>query len=152
MLKAGERAPDFELEDQDGGTVTLDSLLANGELILYFYPADFTPVCTREACAFRDQHEDLANVGVQIVGVSPQSSGSHERFTSSYELPFPLLSDKRKTAVRAYGCDGPFGIGVRRVTYLIDTSKTIVDVAHAEFTVGSHMDLVKQVLSQRQSR
>jgi len=151
MLKVGARAPDFELASQAGETVTLDGLLANGELILYFYPADFTPVCTREACAFRDQHEDLSQAGVQIVGVSPQSAGSHERFTSTFDLPFPLLSDRNKKVIRAYGADGPFGIGVRRVTYLIGTDKTIVNVAHAEFSVGSHMDLVKEILNSRQA-
>ncbi len=72
MLKIGDTAPNFKLQDQNGSTVSLDELVADGNVILYFYPADFSPVCTAEACAFRDNYDGVANVGAQIVGVSPQ--------------------------------------------------------------------------------
>jgi peroxiredoxin Q/BCP len=77
MLNTADMAPEFSLCDQDGAVWTLSDALRSGELVLYFYPADFTPVCTREACAFRDNFDDLASVHVQIVGVSPQSAASH---------------------------------------------------------------------------
>jgi peroxiredoxin Q/BCP len=146
MLNKGDLAPDFELKDQHGDTVRLTDLLAIGPVVLYFYPADFTPMCTSEACAFRDQHEDLARLNVQVVGVSPQSASSHKRFAEAFSLPFPLLSDTRKAAIRAYGVDGPLGFGVRRVTYLVDPSATIKNRVVSDLFLGSHLALIKEVL------
>ena len=146
MLKIDDLAPDFELKDQSGNTVTLDQLTADGELILYFYPADFSPVCTAETCAFRDSYEGVSNIGTQIVGVSPQSVASHERFAKQFSVPFPLLSDPRKKAIKAFGVDGPLGFGVRRVTFLIDRSKVIRNRVVSDLFVGSHTDLLKQTL------
>ena len=146
MLRVGDTAPDFKLKDQSGAIVTLDEMAANGDLILYFYPADFSPVCTAEACAFRDSFKGVSNIGAQIVGVSPQSVASHQRFSSSFSIPFPLLSDPRKKAISAYGVDGPFGFGVRRVTFLIDSSKIIQNRVVSELFVGSHTDLLKKTL------
>jgi len=146
VLKIGDIAPDFELQDQSGNNVTLDQAVADGNLILYFYPADFSPVCTAEACAFRDSFAGVSSVGAQVVGVSPQSVSSHRRFSKSFSIPFPLLSDPRKKAIKAYGVDGPLGFGVRRVTFLIDRSKVIRNRVVSDFFVGSHTDLLKQTL------
>lgn len=146
MLKIGDIAPDFELQDQSGNNVTLDQAVADGNLILYFYPADFSPVCTAEACAFRDSFAGVSSVGAQVIGVSPQSVSSHRRFSKSFSIPFPLLSDPRKKAIKAYGVDGPLGFGVRRVTFLIDRSKVIRNRVVSDFFVGSHTDLLKQTL------
>ena len=101
MLRVSDTAPDFELKDQFGSFVTLDQIASNGDLILYFYPDDFSPVCTAEACAFRDSYEGISSVGAQIVGVSPQGVESHRRFSNSFSIPFPLLSDPRKKVIRA---------------------------------------------------
>lgn len=147
MLNTGDQAADFELQDQSGDTVTLNALVAKGDLILYFYPADYSPICTAEACAFRDSYAGVADVGAQVVGVSPQSVASHRRFASSFSLPFPLLADTRKAVIRAYGVDGPLGLGVRRVTFLIDRSKTIRNRVVSDLFVGSHTDLLKQTLN-----
>ena len=146
MLKVGDSAPDFELKDQSGASVSLDQLLAKGDLVLYFYPADFTRVCTTEACAFRDFYEDLSEVKVQIVGVSPQGSDSHNRFASKHNLPFPLLCDERKEVINAYGVNGPLGYGVRRVTFLIDGTKRIKNRVVADLFVKKHMELIKAVI------
>ena len=146
MLKIGDIAPDFELQDQSGNNVTLDQAVADGNLILYFYPADFSPVCTAEACAFRDSFAGVSSVGAQVIGVSTQSVSSHRRFSKSFSIPFPLLSDPRKKAIKAYGVDGPLGFGVRRVTFLIDRSKVIRNRVVSDFFVGSHTDLLKQTL------
>ena len=146
MLKIGDIAPDFELQDQSGNNLTLDKAVADGNLILYFYPADFSPVCTAEACAFRDSFAGVSSVGAQVIGVSPQSVSSHRRFSKSFSIPFPLLSDPRKKAIKAYGVDGPLGFGVRRVTFLIDRSKVIRNRVVSDFFVGSHTDLLKQTL------
>lgn len=146
MIKIGDTAPDFELPNQSGEAVSLAGLLANGELVLYFYPADFTPICTAEACAFRDAYDDLAEIDVQVVGVSPQSADSHQRFASRHSLPFPILCDERKSVIKAYGVDGPLGFGVRRATYLIDKDQTVANRVVSDLFVGSHMDLVKAVI------
>jgi peroxiredoxin Q/BCP len=148
MLKVGDTAPNFTLHDQNGATVSLDELVTDGNVILYFYPADFSPVCTAEACAFRDNYDGVANVGAQIVGVSPQGVSSHSRFSNSFAIPFPLLSDPRKKVIRAYGVDGPLGFGVRRVTFLIDSTRTIRNRVVSDLFVESHMALLKKTLSE----
>lgn len=147
MLKPGQNAPDFELHNQNGETVALADLLTSGELILYFYPADFTPVCTAEACVFRDNYSGIAELGKQIVGISPQSVDSHSRFAEKYELPFPILSDTSKKVIRAYGVDGPLGFGVRRATYLIGQDGVVQKRVVADFTTASHLELIKQTVA-----
>ena len=146
MLKIGDTAPDFSLPNQSGEMVTLEDLISHGSAVVYFYPADFTPVCTREACAFRDRYEDLSDLSIPLVGISPQSSRSHQRFSDAYSLRFPLLADEKKTAIRAFGVDGPLGFGVRRATFLIDRSKRITNRVVSDLFVGGHLELVKKVL------
>jgi len=152
MLKAGDKAPDFSLEDHAGNKITLDSLLGKGPLLLYFYPADFTPGCTKEACEIRDMHEDISDVGIQVVGVSPQDGDSHEAFRKQHKLPFPLLADPGKSAVKAYDVDGPLGLGVRRATYLIGTDKIIEDVVVADFRISKHSDFIREAVAQAGKR
>ncbi len=148
MLNVGDIAPDFELKDQSGLSVSLDQLLAKGDLVLYFYPADFTRVCTVEACAFREAYDDLSAVKVQVVGISPQGADSHSRFAAQYNLPFPLLCDERREVIRAYGVDGPLGFGVRRVTFLIDGRKHIKNRVVADLFVKRHIELIKAVIGE----
>jgi peroxiredoxin Q/BCP len=149
MLKTGDPAPDFALPDQDGQTVHLSQLLSTGPVLLYFYPADFTPGCTKEACSIRDMHEDIADVGIRVIGISPQDEDSHSRFSRKHNLPFTLLADKDKSVVKAYGVDGPLGIGVRRATFLIDGSGEIADVVVADILVGKHSDFIRQAIASR---
>lgn len=151
MLKIGDAAPDFELPDQHGNVMTLGDLVSGGPVILYFYPADFSPVCTAEACAFRDRFEDVSSLGVGIVGISRQSAGSHDRFARAFSLPFPLLSDARGSAVAAYGVAGPFGFGVRRATFLIDEAKIVRGRVVSDLFVGSHMKLLEETLASRRA-
>ena len=146
MLKNGTRAPEFDLEDQHGERHTLKSLLADGPLILYFYPADFTPGCTKEACSFRDLQKDLVAARLRVVGVSPQDAASHQRFAAKHDLNFPLLADPDKKAVKAYDVDGPLGLGVRRGTYLIDADGTIRDSVLADLRIAEHEAFVKRAL------
>ena len=143
MLKAGDRAPDLTLPDQDGQPVRLSQLLAEGPLVLYFYPADFTPGCTKEACAIRDMHQELLDAGVRVAGVSPQDSASHARFRARHGLQFTLLADTDKTAIKAFGVDGPLGIGVRRATYLISPEGVIEDRVLADVMVGKHAEFIR---------
>ncbi|MEO1594266.1 MAG: peroxiredoxin [Pseudomonadota bacterium] len=147
MLKPGSKAPAFTLPDADGEPVSLEDLIAEGPLVLYFYPADFTPGCTKEACAIRDIHDDLVASGLRIVGVSPQDGDSHQRFAARHTLPFPLLSDPDKTAVRAYDVDGPLGFGVRRGTYLIDGDGVIVDAVMADIAIARHLEFIERAMA-----
>lgn len=146
MLKEGEVAPGFELADQAGEMVTLSGLLKNGPVVLYFYPIDFSPVCTAQACAMRDNYESATVGGIQIIGVSPQSSESHARFASAHDLPFPLLADASKKTIRAYGVDGLFGMGTRRATFLIGQDGLIKNRVVSDLTVGPHTDLLNAVV------
>ncbi len=151
MLSKGDQAPSFEGTDQTGATQSLAALLGNGPLLLYFYPADFTPICTAQACAFRDRQDVLSDASVQVVGVSPQSEGSHQRFADAYDLGFPLIPDQNKRIIKAYGVDGPFGIGVRRATFLIGTDGRIRDRVVSDLFVGSHTDFIKSALESLQA-
>ena len=91
MLETEQKAPEFTLPDQDGHDISLTSLLKDGPAILFFYPADFTPGCTREACSIRDLHREISRAGLTVAGISPQSPDSHKRFREKYNLPFTLL-------------------------------------------------------------
>jgi len=148
MLDIGDVAPEFDQLDQTGERLVLSELLLEGELIVYFYPADFTPVCTAEACLFRDNFAELEDVGVRVVGVSPQNSASHRKFTDSYELPFSLLPDVNKELIKAFGVTGPLGMGVRRATYLIGQDAVIRNRCVADVFLGNHSDLIHEVLGE----
>jgi peroxiredoxin Q/BCP len=149
MLKEGERAPEFTLPDDAGNDRSLTDFLSSGATILYFYPADFTPGCTRQACALRDLQTDIENAKLRVVGISPQSPKSHAKFRAKYRLPFTLLSDEDREVIKMYGVNGPLGIGVRRATYLIDGSRRIRDVVLADFMIGRHKDFVRKAIMLR---
>jgi len=147
MLAIGAQAPEFTLPDQDDRSVSLSTLLRDGSLILYFYPADFTPGCTREACAIRDLHSDIQQVGLAVAGVSPQAPASHRAFREKYHLPFTLFSDLEKSVIRMYDVQGPLGIGVRRATYLIDQARYIRAHVLADLRIGQHEAFVRRALA-----
>jgi peroxiredoxin Q/BCP len=105
MIKTGEPAPPFSLTDGKGERVALEDL-AGKHVVLYFYPKDDTPGCTKEACRFRDSLNDLQELGAVVLGVSPDSAESHARFAAKYRLPFPLLSDPDKQVMQAYDAWG----------------------------------------------
>jgi peroxiredoxin Q/BCP len=124
-LKAGDDAPDFEAEDGDGTTWRLSDLRGK-KVILYFYPADDTPGCTREACDFRDSQSVFTDAGYVVLGASPQGAESHQAFSSQYHLNFPLLVDEDMSLAKKYGTAGVFGkfenipLTVQRSTFVID--------------------------------
>jgi thioredoxin-dependent peroxiredoxin len=147
VLAMGARAPEFTLPDQDDQSVSLSTLLRHGPIILYFYPADFTPGCTREACSIRDIYTEVQEVGLDVAGISPQSPATHRSFREKYQLPFTLLSDVDKFVVRMYDVLGPLGIGVRRATYLIDQARYIRAAVLADFRIGQHEDFVRRAIA-----
>jgi peroxiredoxin Q/BCP len=123
-LKEGDRAPDFSAATSGGGTISLADLKGRN-VILYFYPRDDTPGCTKEACAFRDHFAEFKKQGVIVLGVSTDSAKSHDKFIAKYQLPFTLLVDDEKKIVEAYGVWGEKSflgkkyLGTHRVTFLV---------------------------------
>jgi peroxiredoxin Q/BCP len=151
MLKARTRAPEFVLQNDQGQDTSLSDLLQDGPLVLFFYPADFTPGCTREACTIRDLHKELASVGLRVAGISPQDADSHARFRATHDLPFTLLSDPDKSVIRMYGVDGPLGFGVRRATFLIGQDRTINDAVLADIRIGRHEEFIRKAIILRET-
>ena len=133
MLEVGMKAPDFTLLDKRGNSVSLSDFLGK-KVVLYFYPKDSTPGCTRQACAFAQNHSNFEDKNVVVIGVSKDSVASHLKFAEKYELPFVLLSDPEQQAIQAYGVwqekklYGKVSMGVVRSTYLIDEQGVIEKV------------------------
>jgi peroxiredoxin Q/BCP len=129
-LTIGDKAPDFSLPAATGETISLSDL-AGSKVVVYFYPKDDTPGCTREACSFRDNNAELESAGVKVLGTSADSISSHQKFAEKFSLPFPLLADEEKGVINAYGVWGERQVrgqtvmGVRRMTFLIDEKGTI---------------------------
>ena len=147
MLSKGDTAPSFEGTDQNGNRVKLDDLLKESAVVLYFYPKDFTPVCTAQACLFRDTNAELAAEGVKVVGVSGDDQTSHSRFAETHKVPYPLLSDPDKSIQKSYEARQLLGLLAKRVTYVIDKNKKIRGVFHHELSAQKHLDAVKKVLA-----
>lgn len=147
MLNVGDAAPDFPIPSTECGPRTLRECLAEGPVLLYFYPADFTRVCTAQACMLRDAQPTLTATSVRIIGVSPQGVGSHESFMARYGLPFTLVADTDRSLARLYGVSALFGLFTRRATFLIDKDGTIVDRAVADLSLGAHQDLVRRAVT-----
>ena len=133
FLEAGAKAPEFTLPDKDGNQVSLTDFLGK-KVVLYFYPRDNTPGCTRQACAFAAAYEEFKNLDVVVIGVSKDSAASHQKFADKHGLPFLLLSDPELSAIQAYGVwqekkmYGKVSMGVVRSTYVIDEAGLIEKV------------------------
>ena len=130
MLKIGDKAPNFTLNDKDGNAVSLSDFLGK-KVVLYFYPKDNTPGCTRQACAFAGAYGEFARRKIEVIGISRDSIASHVKFAEKYSLPFVLLSDPEREAIEAYGVwqekklYGKFSFGVVRTTFIIDEQGNI---------------------------
>lgn len=133
MLEVGVKAPEFKLLDKDGNEVSLSDF-KNKKVVLYFYPRDNTAGCTKQACAFRDSHEEFTSKDVVVIGISKDSVKSHSNFATKHELPFILLSDPELEAIKAYDVwrekklYGKVSMGVVRTTYIIDENGIIEKV------------------------
>ena len=150
MLETGSKAPDFTLPDENGNMVTLSSF-AGKKVILYFYPKDNTPGCTKEACSLRDTIEDLAKLNAVVIGISPDSSASHTKFKEKHNLPFTLLSDPEHKIMELYGAYGEkmlYGkktIGVIRTTYIISEDGSIEKV-YKKVNTATHGEDIRKYL------
>lgn len=135
----GDHAPDFTLPDQDGTLVSLAELLAEGCLVLFFYPKDGTPGCTAEACTFRDEHGELSAAGATVVGVSSDDVDSHRRFAGKHRLPFRLLADCGGELRRRFGVPKTLGFLDGRVTYVIDPQGVVRHVFDSQLRTRRHV-------------
>ncbi len=133
MLTVGQKAPDFTLNDRNGNPVSLSDFLGK-KVVVYFYPKDNTPGCTRQACAFASAYQAFKEKNVVVIGISRDSVASHEKFAEKYGLPFILLSDPDRVAIDAYGVwtekklYGKIGLGITRSTFIIDEQGMITHV------------------------
>jgi peroxiredoxin Q/BCP len=143
-VQVGDTAPTFTAPLQDGGTFDSATLLGRKWLVLFFYPKDNTPVCTREACAFRDSYEAFVAAGAEVVGVSSDSAATHARFAEKHRLPFPIVADTDRRLRRLFGVVNPLGVIPGRVTYVIDREGVVRLVYAALFASDKH---VKQALA-----
>ena len=153
MLKVGDKAPVFAATDQNGETVKLGDLKGQ-RVVLYFYPKDDTPGCTKEACSFRDADENYRKKNIRVLGVSTDDEKSHQKFISKYQLPFDLLADTDKSIVEAYGVWGEksmYGkkyMGTNRKTFLIDEQGRIVKIFD-KVDVAAHADEVLEAFGEK---
>jgi thioredoxin-dependent peroxiredoxin len=150
MIAAGQPAPDFTLQDQNGAELSLSDF--RGEpVVLYFYPKDDTPGCTTEACAFRDARAAYEKAGAKVIGISPDSVASHKKFAAKYELPFTLLADTEKSVCQLYGVwqektmYGKTSMGVVRSTFVIDAAG-IVRHVFPKVKVDGHSEAVLEAI------
>jgi peroxiredoxin Q/BCP len=155
-VEEGKAAPAFTLQDQDGKAVSLASFKGNKAVVVYFYPRDDTPGCTKEACGFRDYNKELQKLGVEVIGVSADDAGSHQKFRGKYKLPFTLLSDPDRKVMEKYGAYGEkmmYGkktTGVIRSTVLIGKDGKVLRhwgrIASAEKHPEKVLEAVKELL------
>ena len=145
-LAAGAAAPEFALLDQTGKRVALADFRGRKNVVLYFYPKDDTPGCTRESCAFRDQFEDFRDAGAEVIGVSSDSPESHARFAEKHSLPFTLLSDPGGQVRGAFRVPATLGLLPGRVTYVIDKAGVIRHAFNSQLNPTQHVAEALRVL------
>ena len=139
-VDVGQPAPDFDLTDAKGKHVRLADFRGKRAVVLYFYPKDDTPGCTKEACSFRDSYESFKEAGAEVIGVSSDSEASHEKFASKFKLPFTLLADKGGAVRKQYGVPATLGLLPGRVTFVIDREGIVRHVFNSQLQATRHVD------------
>jgi peroxiredoxin Q/BCP len=145
-VKVGETAPDFTLTSQTGEAVTLSQFRGKKNVVLYFYPKDETPGCTREACTFRDSYTLFTDLGAEVIGVSADTVESHRAFATHYNLPFTLLSDMDNDVRKMYGAESTLGFIPGRVTFVIDKRGVVRHVFSSQLQPEKHVQEARQIL------
>ena len=138
-VKVGSVAPDFTLPSQAGQMVSLEEFLGRKPVVLFFYPKDDSPGCTREVCAFRDYFEEFGKLDAEVIGISSDPIESHKRFAVEHDLSFTLLSDEGGSIRRLYGVPKTFGLFPGRVTYVIDKEGVVSHVFASQLSVERHV-------------
>lgn len=140
-IEVGNKIPDFTLPDQDGNLFDIKSVLGKKNLVIYFYPKDDTPGCTKEACHFQDMFEVFKEADAEVIGISGQSVVSHKDFTEKYKLTYTLLSDNGNKVRRLFGVPTNFlGLLPGRVTYVADKSGKVIYIFSSQIQINKHID------------
>jgi peroxiredoxin Q/BCP len=150
-IQIGDRAPELTLTTHDGRRVSLSDFKGRQPLVLFFYPKDNTPICTREACAFRDAYEDFVQAGAAVIGVSGDSDITHRSFAETQRLPYLLAADVDGSLRRAFGVPKTLGIFPGRVTYIIDRDGVVRQVFQSQFSGRKHVEEALRTLHAIQS-
>ena len=145
-IDVGDAAPELELSTHGGEQITLADYQGKNAVVVFFYPKDGTPVCTKEACAFRDAYEDFVEAGAVVIGVSSDSATQHQAFASNHRLPFLLVSDTEGEARRAFGVPRSMGFLPGRVTYVIDREGIVRHVFSSQFAADRHVKEALEVI------
>ena len=147
MIQEGQPAPSFTLKDAAGKPWSLDALRASGPVVLFFYPRDESPICTREVCAFRDAHQDFDQAGARVVGISSDGEASHEAFARKQRLNYLLLSDPGGKVRRAFGIPKTLGVVDGRATFVIDRAGIVRMAYAAQLVAEGHTRKALEVVS-----
>lgn len=145
-LPVGEKAPSFTLNNQYGKAVSLSDFTGRANVVVYFYPKDDTPGCTKESCTFRDQYTAFTDIGAEVLGISSDSEASHRAFAEKYRLPFPLLADSGGAVRQQFRVPKSLGLLPGRVTFVIDKQGVIRHVFNSQLNPTRHVDEAIAVL------
>ncbi len=146
MVTVREQAPDFRLPNSSGDYVSLHDFLGKQNVVVYFYPKDFTRGCTSEACSFRDSYEAFKDLGAEVIGISGDSQKSHDAFAREHRLPFILLSDTDGSVKRSYGVKKSLGLFEGRVSFVIDKKGIVRHIFSSQMRATAHMEKALDVL------
>jgi peroxiredoxin Q/BCP len=147
MIQISDKCPDFQLPDATGKMIQISELIGKKKLVIYFYPKDDTPGCTKEACSFRDSYEDFKNFDCEVIGISSDDEQKHAAFASRHKLPFILLSDKDKVARKLFGVPGNlFGLIPGRVTYIIGLDGIVKGIYNSQTNPLGHIEKALELI------
>jgi peroxiredoxin Q/BCP len=146
LLAVGDIAPNFRLPTSDGSYVALEGFLGRKNVVVYFYPKDFTQGCTAEACSFRDSYEAFKDLGAEVIGISSDNQSSHRNFAQQHHLPFVLLSDVEGSVRKAYGVKKTLGLFPGRVSFVIDKKGIIRHVFSSQTRATEHVEEALNIL------
>lgn len=147
-IRVGDEAPDFTLVNQLGFKIRLFDFIGAENIVLFFYPKDESPGCTKEACAFRDNYEVFQKYGAEIIGISSDSEKSHKNFAKNHRLPYTLLSDKGGEVRKLYGVNKTMGILPGRVTYVVDKKGVVRHIFNSQLNFNGHVEEALSTLKQ----
>ena len=149
-IKVGDAAPEFDLTDAAGKRVRLADFRGKRNVVLYFYPKDDTPGCTKEACSFRDSYQSFTDAGAEVIGVSSDDGASHQKFAEKFHLPFTLVSDTGGAVRKRYGVPATLGLLPGRVTFVIDRDGIVRHVFNSQLQATKHVDEALTVIKKLQ--
>ena len=150
-LKIGDNLPEFSLFNQSNELI-LSTSFKNKFLIIFFYPKDNTPGCTKEVCSFRDSHSELKNIDTEIIGISSDSITNHQKFAKNFYINYNLLSDYKKNVTKLFGVPKSFfGLLPGRVTYIFNSNRKLLKIINSQFDINSHITISKKIIKEHKN-